>query len=433
MSVCKPQFHIKDIVADHWDHFKKVNKHKVPTDLWDSVEESVSKMLSCGEIENGFARYVCPDCLKDKVVAFTCKSRFCNRCGKVYIDNWVEKTVGNIIDVGHRHTVFSIPEELRSYFYWNRDLLKDLSDCAAQVIQHYYEKKNKSLEYQVGIIAVVHTFGRDMKFNPHIHALATEGALDKNKNWKSVGYIPYDYLRKSWQKVLMDLIKDKFGHQPEVRRLINDLYKRYPHGFYVHAATRMRDARGAAGYIGRYLARPAIAEYRIINYDGQRVRFWYKDHQTGKRTEVETDAIDFIGRLTMHIPKKQFKMVRRYGLYRRNLNKLAQQVVQLHNFIKTRNTKRLLALVQQKQQKLSWKERIVANFGENPLRCRRCGTEMVLWYIWHPKYGYLYDISRDHPEVRLDERRPRLGYTGNTLSRQQPLNVLQLSLSEMCV
>jgi hypothetical protein len=147
MSVANPQFHIKDIFADHWDHFKGVNKHKVPTDLWDSVEEAVSKMLSCGEIENGFARYVCPDCLKDKIVAFTCKSRFCNRCGKVYIDNWVDKQVEKIIDVGHRHTVFSIPKELRSYFYWDRDLLKDLSDCAAQVIQHYYEKKNKLLEY----------------------------------------------------------------------------------------------------------------------------------------------------------------------------------------------------------------------------------------------------------------------------------------------
>ena len=71
MSAAKPQFHIKDIFADHWDHFMKVNKHKVPTDLWDSVEESVIKMLYCGEIQNGFARYVCPDCLKDKVVAFT--------------------------------------------------------------------------------------------------------------------------------------------------------------------------------------------------------------------------------------------------------------------------------------------------------------------------------------------------------------------------
>jgi hypothetical protein len=48
----------------------------------------------------------------------------------------------------------------------------------------------------------------------------------------------------------------------------------------------MRDAKGAAKYIGRYLARPAIAEYRIVKYDGKTVHFWYEDHQTGKRVEM---------------------------------------------------------------------------------------------------------------------------------------------------
>lgn len=137
--------------------------------------------------------------------------------------------------------------------------------------------------------------------------------------------------------MLLDLIKEKFGHDLKTKRLINHLYKRYQKGFYVRAATKMRDARGAARYIGRYLARPAIAEYRILSYDGERVRFWYKDHQTGKRIEVEMGVLDFMGRLTMHIPKKQFRMVRRYRLYRRDLNKLAQRVVQLYNFVRTRD------------------------------------------------------------------------------------------------
>lgn len=51
---------------------------------------------------------------------------------------------------------------------------------------------------RVGVITVIHTFGRDLKFNPHIHALITEGALDIHKEWKKVEYISYEYLRKSW-------------------------------------------------------------------------------------------------------------------------------------------------------------------------------------------------------------------------------------------
>lgn len=85
--------------------------------------------------------------------------------------------------------------------------------------------------------------GRDLGFNPHVHALVTEGAIDKFKNWKEVGYIPYDYLRKSWEKVLLGIVQKKFGREPGIKKLINELYRRYPKGFYVHAKTRMRDAK----------------------------------------------------------------------------------------------------------------------------------------------------------------------------------------------
>lgn len=419
----KTQNTIKEIFKDHWETFCKSLSHRIPKDMWESVEEAVEKMLKCGDPKNGYAKYLCLDCYEEKVVAFTCKSRFCNRCGKVYIDNWVEKQVEKIIDVGHRHAVFSIPEELRRYFYWNRELLKELSDRVAGVIQYWYQNKSKKRDYQVGIITVVHTFGRDLQFNPHIHALVTEGALDKYKNWKAAGYIPYEYLRKSWQKLLLDLIKEKYGHKAEVRKLINRLYRKYRKGFYVHAATRMRDAKGAAKYIGRYLARPAIAEYRIINYDGKNVRFWYKDHKTGKRMEVEMEALDFIGRLTMHIPKKGFRMVRRYGLYRRDLNKLAQQVVELHNFIKTKNKRALLERKKHKQKQKRYKDRMKESFGTNPLKCPHCGKEMELWRIWHPKYGYIYVFERDGMEEIGDGR--------DTVPRERTSRILQLSLQEM--
>ena len=72
-----------------------------------------------------------------------------------------------------------------------------MSDRAAGIIEHWYKRKSQKKDYTVGIITVVHTFGQDMKFNPHIHALVTEGALDKFNVWKPVSYIPYEYLRKA--------------------------------------------------------------------------------------------------------------------------------------------------------------------------------------------------------------------------------------------
>nr|WP_278186163.1 transposase [Bacillus timonensis] len=52
------------------------------------------------------------------------------------------------------------------------------------------------------MITVIHTFGRDMKFNPHVHALVTEGEIDNRNEWVPTEFIPYNFLRKSWQKVV---------------------------------------------------------------------------------------------------------------------------------------------------------------------------------------------------------------------------------------
>jgi len=427
---------IKQIFADHWEGFRKTNLHKIPKDMIESVAESVEKMLRCGDPRYGFIKYMCPECGKhQRVIGFSCKSRFCNRCGKVYIDNWVNKQVEKIIDVGHRHTVFTIPQEIRGKFYWHREMLKDLSDGVAEVIQYWYRNKSKKMGYEVGIITTIHTFGRDLGFNPHVHALVTEGAIDKFKNWKDVGYIPYEYLRKSWQKVLLGIIQKKFGREPGIKKLINELYRRYPKGFYVHAKNRMRDAKGAAKYIGRYLARPAIAEYRIISYDGKKIKFWYIDHKDGQRKEKEIDAFEFIGKLIMHIPKKHFKMVRRYGIYRRDINKLAQKIVGLYKYLKTRLKSKLKPTMVKKQ---TWKERLIQSFGKNPLRCPSCKCEMELWAIWHPRYGYIFDAIVDIKKecVRRDgeQNRQNMGRRHNTISgRSGGQGSSQISLSELWI
>ena len=188
----------------------------------------------------------------------------------------------------------------------------------------------------------------------------------------------------------------------------------------------MKDARGAVKYIGKYLARPAIAEYRIINYDGKKIKFWYIDHADHERKEKELDALEFIGKLIMHIPKKHFKMVRRYGLYRRDINKLAQKVVGLYNYIKTKISSKLKPRVTRKQ---AWKERLIQNSS--------CKSEMELWIIWHPRYGYIYNAYIDLREVREEndgQKERDMGRRRSSVPRRSGgQSSSQLSLSELWV
>jgi hypothetical protein len=380
---------IKRIFQDHWEEFLDRYKDKIPEDMQASVIEAVSKMLRCGTKEMGYAIYMCTNCREhpEKIVFFTCKSRFCTSCGKAYVDDWVDKMSTQILNVSHRHLVFTIPEHLRTKIYWNRELLKVLSDIAAKVVMESIHNATS------GIITVVHTFGRDLGFNPHVHVLMTEGGLNDDANWVDVNFIPYSRLRKQWQYYLLTKLKKHFPETKDVKdvsELIDELFSKYPNGFYVNAENKMDNARKAAKYVGRYIARPAIAESRIQSYDGETVTFSYEDHETGETKSEKLPVLQFIGRLVMHIPKKGYQMVKRYGLYARRIRPAFRKALEL-----LRRAKQQLFSFFSKH--ITWRQRIIDSFRKDPLVCPICGAEMELWFIWHPEYGVLYDIITDGP------------------------------------
>ena len=142
---------IKSIFQAHWEEFLSQHNDKIPEDMQPSVIEAVSKMLRCGTKEMGYAIYICTNCHEhpEKIVFFTCKSRFCTSCGKAYVDDWVDKMSTQILDVSHRHVVFTIPEQLRAKIYRHRELLKVLSDTAAKVVMENIQNAT------AGIITVV--------------------------------------------------------------------------------------------------------------------------------------------------------------------------------------------------------------------------------------------------------------------------------------
>ncbi|MBC2582812.1 transposase [Clostridium sp. DJ247] len=394
---------IKQIFKDYFKEFWQNKNDKFPEQMREHLFKEVLKMINCGEFALGFIAYICMQCLEKINIGFSCKSRFCNRCGKKYISDWVEKQVRRILDVPHRHCIFTIPKEFRKYFYWNRKSLKDLQDMAYQVIEEYinnvngknraaFDKKKRIKKggaiWQCGMISVVHTFGRSLGFNPHIHALVPE-LKRKNNRIVDFHYFEYKYIRKTWQYKLTRYMIKK---QPEMRSEYGSLFKIYPHGFYVHVKPRMRSARWCARYIGRYLARPAIAEYRIISYAGKMVHFWYIDHETAKRVHEIITAQEFIGKLIMHIPPKRFKMVRRYGVYAGSIQQKMKTYFSLIKYIKSNYKLKQVTLKQCyeiKDKRLTWRDMIIKNFSKDPLRCKNCGRKMELFQIWHPEYGYL--------------------------------------------
>ena len=156
------KYTIKEIFQDNWDEFVDEMTKQGKT-IRSTIMEEVAKIIGCQDPSNGFALYSCPDCMVQKRVPFTCKSRFCNTCGAKYSKDRALAMSKTLLKAPHRHVVFTIPEELRPYFAQDRSLLNILFEAAAETIEYRLYTINKSEQYIPGMISTLHTFGRDLK------------------------------------------------------------------------------------------------------------------------------------------------------------------------------------------------------------------------------------------------------------------------------
>ena len=379
---------IKEIFSDHWCAFEKQFKDRIRT----VVLEDVSRMLDCGDITKGHLLYECSSCGETKKVGFTCKSRFCSSCGKIYVDARSENMAKKMIRVKHRHMVFTIAEELRIFFKRERNLLSLLPQVAYSVLKRIFKKVSKKEEYTPGVATVIHTFGGDLKWNPHVHVIVSEGGMGKLTEWKNINYFNYKSLRRSWQKGLLDaLLENVTKKKRELKNIINRLYSEKKEGFYVFADRVIKNSKGAIKYVGRYTGRSAIANSRIVDYDGEKVTYYYNEKETGNRVELTVSVFEFIKRVIAHIPDRGFQMIRYYGIYA-NKRKDKPRIIKMLSG----------KLIEFANKHKSWRKRIQMSFGHDPLSCPKCETEMEMIDIVYPKIGSVLSLIQEREYAKIE-------------------------------
>ena len=169
-----------------------------------SVIENVEKMINCGDPSFGGAIFACPSCSNFKFVPFRCHSRFCPTCGNRYSIDRTTSMSFKLIDVPHRHCVFTILQELRHFFLEDRSLLNCLFSTVNSVISRMFHKDNKSELFTPGFLCGLHTFGRDLKRNPHIHCLVSEGGIGNSLRWAHKKHFNFSFLRHAFQTALLN-------------------------------------------------------------------------------------------------------------------------------------------------------------------------------------------------------------------------------------
>jgi hypothetical protein len=409
----------KQIFYDHWDAFKKFRPQFDSPDY----NETIQKMLDCGDPEKmGFVQYRCCQCGQIRRIAFTCKSCFCLSCAKVYTDRWADFIARRLLPtVTYRHVVLTIPEFLRIWFFYNPELLSPFMTAGHACIKDILNTCT-GVKLDIGNIIVLQTTGRSGHYNPHLHILMTAGGLDKKGQWKSVFYIPYEMMHKKWQYYLLKMLRKNVS-DPNIEKDIDRAWREYPNGFvaFLQDGEVPPGGQGLAQYLAKYVVSPPISVRRIESYDGKTVSYWYRDHKTG-RIEHETIAVlRFIGRMVQHILPKGFQRIRYYGLHGnvryQKMRQYLADIIPTEMPFDHRGYRVLPAK--------PFAQRFFESFRKDPLLCPKCGYDMLLELIYHPKYGTIKEFLLF--EELPDEPEP-VGTSGNRATMDATERMVQVSL-----
>src|SRR5258708_36885867 len=168
------------------------------------------------------------------------------------------------------------------------------------------------------------------------------------------------------------MLKQRVGTRA-IKDKIDALWRKLTKGVvaYLEAGKVPAGGERLAYYLAKSVVSPPISLRRILSYDGQRVRYWYNDHKTKQRQEEEVAALTFIGRMVQHILPKGFHRIRYDGLHATCKAKKVKGVLTALMVALGRLIKGTYRIVAQK----TYRARVLASTGRDPLRCTRCGGE----------------------------------------------------------
>ena len=191
-------------------------------------------------------------------------------------------------------------------------------------------KNPKFLGATIGITSVLHTWGQNLSFHPHVHCIVPGGGLSNDGlrfvHSRKKFFIPVKVISKKFRGKFLDLLKQaydkgeiaffneatKLALRSNFLSLINTLYNK---NWVVFCKKPFKSPGHVVRYLGRYTHRVAIRNSRILAFDGQSVSFAWRDYKDDNKSKVMTlDASEFSRRFLLHVLPNRFVKIRHYGL-----------------------------------------------------------------------------------------------------------------------
>jgi Putative transposase/Transposase zinc-binding domain len=278
------------------------------------------KLARCRTAQMGSHKLLCDNktCGKVQYQFHNCGNRNCPNCGGLKKEEWIDNRMQELLPTPYYHLVFTLPQQLNPLILGNRKLLfKLLFDAASQtIIQH--SRMEKYLGADCGITMILHTWGQDLSFHPHVHCIVTGGGFDGTK-WvdakrkRNNFLFPETSLQNQFKKLflqqLLVLPIQRVGI--DVEKMANDLQKIR---WNVFAKAPFGGPGQVVNYLGRYTHKIGITKQRIVGLSQNTISFSYKDYTDGNKQKIMTlTRVEFLRRFELHILPKRFTKIRHYG------------------------------------------------------------------------------------------------------------------------
>jgi hypothetical protein len=360
---------LQDIFNDYGQQYREnniipSNKHKAMHAIEKcrtaSLGSHIDECLACGHI---------------KISYNSCRDRHCPKCQSIKKEEWIESRKSELLNVQYFHVVFTVPDSLNTIIYRNQKAMYSLLfQCVSETLTELALDK-KYLGAQIGVTSILHTWGQNILYHPHVHCIVPGGGLSPSgiefRFSKKKFFLPVKVLSKKFKGKFLYHLQQKIQNEEIDLTDIVDfqdlILKSKLIDWVVYCKPPFKSPQNVISYLARYTHRVAISNNRIVGYENGKVTFKWRDYKDNNKEKLMTVSVDeFIRRFLLHIlPAKLFK-IRHYGILS-NRNKKTKLIL----------CQKLTGIRIEQIKRRSKREILAKIFGRDVYCCSECGCEHV--------------------------------------------------------
>jgi len=319
----RPPFEVADVIRKAGNRFRE----RMPL-TWpqSKVLDAISR---CRTAALGGHRDQCSSCGHQTISYNSCRNRHCPKCQTNARDQWLRKREQGLLPVDYYHLVFSVPHALVPLMWQNKRRLFTLlfETCAATLLEVTADPKH--LGAQIGLLAVLHTWGQTLQPHPHIHCVVPGGGLSPDRtSWissRSNFFLPVKVLSRVFRGKFLAGLRHAF-HRHQLRfygeclPLIEEknitafLHTQFRQDWVVYAKPPFGGPDHVLHYLACYTHRVAISNHRLLSVADDEVSFRWKDYAHGRKQRTMTlSPEEFLRRFLQHVLPRGFPRIRYFG------------------------------------------------------------------------------------------------------------------------